>query len=179
MTAPFQPDESPEEITCPQGRSTYVARQPSLRIRPFYPITAQSHQRATTSDRWRGTTALGPLFSVGWPDWTGEFRLNTASRSFRFVTPPFRSDRSRRGKRARRQTQVKQMRRRDALTVELAPKATRDHCLQRRSKDTDQFQIWASSSNRTAFATASSERSVMQFCNEVIVLAEIVINCSL
>ena len=26
MTAPFQPDESPEEITCPQGRSTYVAR---------------------------------------------------------------------------------------------------------------------------------------------------------
>lgn len=25
MTAPFQPDEPPEEITCPQGRSTYVA----------------------------------------------------------------------------------------------------------------------------------------------------------
>jgi len=27
MTAPFPPDESPEEITCPQGRSTYVAAQ--------------------------------------------------------------------------------------------------------------------------------------------------------
>lgn len=27
MTAPFQPDESPEKIPCPQGRSTYDARQ--------------------------------------------------------------------------------------------------------------------------------------------------------